>query len=104
MSKTFTTAEIMEKVAQGKAFTLLLFFSGHPVPDDDLLVNQMQLAHLAHLFHMENEGRCCIYGPVSNHPELYGLVIFNSTDREEIQQWMADDPYVREGYLTYELY
>lgn len=100
----YTAEEIMQKVEKGRAFTLLIFFAGDPVPDDDLLIGQMQLAHLAHLFTMEDQGKCCLFGPISNHEELHGIVVFNSTDKEEIQRWMADDPYIREGHLTYQLY
>jgi uncharacterized protein YciI len=103
-SKPFSPEEIMQKVATGKPFTLLLLFAGAPVPDDDALVNQMQLEHLAHLFRLEQEGRSCVYGPISNHGELHGLIVFNTTDRNEIQEWMADDPYIKAGHLKYELY
>ncbi len=92
-SKKYTAEEIMLKVAKGKPFTLLILFAGDPVPDDDALVNQMQLGHLAHLFTMEEEGKCCVYGPISDHEELHGIVIFNTTSKEEIHQWMADDPH-----------
>jgi uncharacterized protein YciI len=103
-TKTFTVEEIMEKVARGRAFTLLILISGDPVPDNDVLVNQMQLAHLAHLFKMEHEGKICIYGPISNDEQLHGIIVFNTTNREEIHQWMSENPYVRAGHLTYELY
>jgi uncharacterized protein YciI len=102
--KKYTAQDIMQKVEKGKAFTLLIFFAGDPVPDDDNLVNQMQLAHLAHLFTMQDEGKCCVFGPISNHEELHGIIIFNTTDREDIHNWMADDPYIKAGHLKYELY
>jgi len=66
----YTAEEIMEKVAKGKPLTLLILFAGDPVPDDDTTVNQMQLEHLAHLFTMEEEGKCCVYGPISNYFQL----------------------------------
>jgi uncharacterized protein len=103
-SKKYTAEEIMQRVATGKPFTLLILFAGDPVPDDDTLVNQMQLGHLAHLFTMEDEGKCCVYGPISNHEELHGIIIFNSTNRDEIHQWMANDPYIKAGHLKYALY
>jgi len=103
-SKKYTVEEIMEKVAKGRALTLLILFAGDPVPDDDGLVNQMQLEHLAHLFKLEEEGKSCVYGPISNHEELHGIIIFNTTNKEDIHQWMADDPYIKAGHLKYELY
>jgi uncharacterized protein YciI len=103
-SKKYTSEEIMQKVEKGIAFTLLILFAGSPVPDDDMLLNQMQLGHLAHLFAMEEEGKCCVYGPISNHEELHGIIIFNTNNREDIHKWMADDPYIKDGHLKYELY
>jgi uncharacterized protein YciI len=102
--KKYTPEEIMQKVATGKPFTLLILFAGDPVPDDDMAVTQMQLEHLAHLFTMEDEGKCCVFGPISNHEELHGIIIFNTTNKEDIQKWMADDPYIKAGHLKYELY
>jgi uncharacterized protein YciI len=104
MSKTLTTEEIMEKVAVGKPFTLLILIAGNPVPDGVNLVNQMQLEHLAHLFQMESDGHACIFGPISNDEQLHGIIIFNTTNKEDIHRWMSTDPYVRAGHLTYELY
>lgn len=103
-STKYTPEDIMQKVAVGKPFTLLILFAGDPVPDDDIVVNQMQLAHLAHLFNMEDEGKCSIFGPISNHEELHGIIVFNTINRDEIHQWMADDPYIKAGHLKYELY
>lgn len=102
--RKYSPEEIMEKVSVGKPFTLLILFAGDPVPDDDALVSQMQLEHLAHLFRLEEEGKSCVFGPISNHEELHGIIIFNTTNREEIHQWMADDPYIKAGHLKYELY
>ncbi|MFL5739184.1 MAG: YciI family protein [Flavisolibacter sp.] len=104
MSITFTPAEILEKVSVGKPFTLLLLLAGNPVPDDTNLVNRMQLEHLAHLFTMEHDGKACIFGPISNDEQLHGIIIFNTTNKDDIRQWMSEDPYIKAGHLTYELY
>lgn len=103
-AKNYTSQEIMQKVAKGKPFTLLILFAGDPVPDDDNLVNQMQLEHLAHLFTMEEEGKCSVFGPISNHEELHGIIIFNTVNKENIHKWMEHDPYIKAGHLKYELY
>lgn len=102
--KIFSPEEIMGIVAKGRPFTLLLLLKGTPVPDDEVRVNQMQLEHLAHLFSMEHEGKASVFGPVSNDDQLYGIIIFNTTDKEAIRGWMAEDPYIKAGHLTYALY
>src|SRR5690349_4918014 len=99
----FTHEEIMEKVSVGKPFTLLILTAGKPVPDDANLVNQMQMGHLEHLFRMEKEGKVCVFGPISNHDQLHGIIIFNTTNKEDIDKWMEDDPYIKAGHLDYEL-
>src|SRR5215207_4573758 len=99
---SFTVEEIMQKVAVGKPFTLLILFSGDiPAPDDEQLVNQLQMEHLAHLFEMESQGKSCVFGPVSNDDMLKGIIVFNTTDKDQIHQWMADDPWIKRGHLKY---
>jgi uncharacterized protein YciI len=76
---------------------------GKPLPQDENLVNQLQVAHLAHLFTLEQQGNVSVYGPI-NHPKLRGIIIFNTNDHEAIAMLMATDPYVQAGYLRYELF
>jgi uncharacterized protein YciI len=61
------------------------------------------MGHLTHLFTLEQEGHISIFGPILNHPRSKGIVIFNTTDKEKITRLMAEDPYVKAGYFTYEL-
>src|SRR5215203_1459907 len=99
----FTPEQVMEKVATGKPYTLLFLITGKEPPADEALVNQLQMGHLSHLFTLEQEGKASVFGPVSD-ARLRGIIIFNSADKSAIAEWMADDPYIKGGYLTYELY
>jgi uncharacterized protein YciI len=101
--KQWTAEAIMEKVASGKPYTLLQLLPGKALPDDPNLVNQLQVAHLAHLFTLEQQGNISVYGPV-NSPKLRGIVIFNTNDHEAIAMLMATDPYIQSGYLRFELF
>ena len=96
--------EIMQKVSTGKPFTALFLIAGKPAPEDEKLANQLQLEHLAHLFSLEAEGKSCVFGPMINDERMKGIIIFNTTNKDDIRQWMADDPWIKGGYLTYELY
>lgn len=102
--QTWTAETIMQKVAGGKPYTLLHLLAGKALPEDENLVNQMQLAHLAHLFTLEEQGNISVYGPVVNNTKLRGIIIFNTNDHESIALLMATDPYIRAGYLRYELF
>jgi len=93
----------MQRVATGRQYILLHFLPGKPTPNDEALVNQMQMEHLARLFTLAAQGHACVFGPIVNNLELIGIVIFKTTDRQVIADLMRDDPYIKNGYLTYEL-
>lgn len=104
-TRTFTPDEIMQMVTKGKAYTILLLLTGDQAPpQDEQLAASLQMQHLAHLFQMESEGKSSVFGPMTNDPHLRGLIIFNTTNKEDIHRWMADDPWIKGGYLKYELY
>jgi uncharacterized protein YciI len=104
MSDQLTAESIMERVSQGKPYVLLHFRPGKPTPEDKALTDSMQLEHLARLFTLEAQGHSCVFGPVVNNPDLLGIVIFKTTDKELIKTLLSDDPYIKDGYLTYELF
>lgn len=94
---------IMQKVATGRPYTVLFLIAAKNAPEDKDLANSLQMGHLAHLFTLEQQGHISIFGPVINNARLKGITVFNTTDKEQIKALMADDPYVKGGYLTYEL-
>ena len=94
---------VMQKVSTGKPYVLLLLITGKDAPADEALVNELQMAHLMHLFGLEQEGKASVFGPVT-HARTRGIIIFNTSNKEDVTQWMANDPYIKGGYLTYELY
>ncbi|RPD51500.1 YciI family protein [Paracnuella aquatica] len=94
---------VMQKVATGKPYTLLHLLAAKAMPQDEAVANQLQVAHLAHLFTLEQQGNISVYGPVA-HQKLRGIIIFNTNDHEAIAMLMATDPYIQGGYLRYELF
>ncbi|HVG42534.1 MAG TPA: YciI family protein [Chitinophagaceae bacterium] len=99
-----TTDEVLQKVAAGKPYTLLVLINGLPLPNDEAAVKQMQLQHLTHLFVLEQKGETSVFGPISNDKTFGGLIIFNTTDKERIKNLMKDDPFIKGGHFKYELY
>jgi uncharacterized protein YciI len=100
----FTPEEIMQVVGKGKSYTLLMLKTGPtPPPADEAESNRLQMEHLAHLFQMEKEGKSSVFGPIVGNETFRGIIIFNTSNKDEIHEWMADDPWVKSGCLVYEL-
>ena len=103
-SPNLTPDEIMQKVSTGKPFVLLLLITGAPPPEDQEEANHLQMEHLSYLFRLEAEGKSLVFGPTVNDERLRGIIVFNTASKDDVRQWMADDPWIKGGYLTYELY
>jgi uncharacterized protein YciI len=103
MATTLTKEDIMTKVSTGRAYVLLLLKNGRDlIGGEDF--QSMQMAHLAHLFNLESEGKIHIFGPVTTESDLKGIIIFGTSSKDEVHEWMKEDPLCSSGLLTYELY
>ena len=101
----FSQEEIMQLVSTGKPYTLLILKTGPtPPPADELEANRLQMEHLAYLFQLEKEGKSSVFGPITGNETMRGIIIFNTANKEEVNQWMADDPWVKSGCLEYDLH
>lgn len=98
-----TADSVMAMVAKGKLYTLVFLKSGKAIPTKSQSAKQMQIDHLTNLFTMEQQGEISIFGPIINDIKLRGIIVFNSTDKEYIKKELNNDPYVKAGYLKYEL-
>lgn len=65
---------------------------------------QRWLEHLeAHLHWIERrlaEGTLVASGPLRDVPELSAILLFKARERSQVDELIADDPYVSEGLLT----
>ena len=102
-SQKLTADSVMARVAKGKPYTLVFLKSGKAIPKKSPSAQQMQIDHLTNLFTLEQEGKISIFGPVINDPKLRGIIVFNSTNKEAIINELNNDPYIKSGYLKYEL-
>ena len=98
-----TPDSVMARVAKGKPYTLVFLKSGKRIPTKTQEAQQMQIAHLTNLFSLEQQGKISIFGPIVNDIKLRGIIVFNSTDREYIKRELENDPYIKAGYLKYQL-
>jgi uncharacterized protein YciI len=102
-SISITDEYIMSQVQKGKQYILLLLKRG-PSTDQNEEAQKIQMAHLHHLFTLKAEGKLVLAGPVTEDTDLRGIGIFNLTDMEQVKKIVEEDPAVKSGRLTYELY
>lgn len=58
-------------------------------------------AHVEHLKKMENDGQLVLCGPFSDYKG--GIVVMNTATIEEARELAEADPFIKEGYETYEI-
>lgn len=92
------TTVIMKKYVFG-------FYKRGPNKDmDSLQLSKIQAAHLEHLTELSKSGILCMAGPLDGDNEIRGLLIFNLKDIKEAEKYCREDPAVKAGRLTFELY
>jgi uncharacterized protein YciI len=73
----------------------------HPreYPADKL--EEIQKAHLAHLYHLAESGKLLVAGPLDDQPDprLRGIEIFRAGSIEEAKRLAGEDPAVQAGRL-----
>jgi len=96
---------ISSQIDKGAQYTLvLLTASGGEPPKDSAMSWQAQ--HLQNLFQLHLEKKISVFGPVTgaNPDNLSGIIIFNSTDQNEIKKWISHDPFVAKGIVLLKFY
>ena len=95
---------IQKRIAAGKQYCVRLYKAGpnrNQPPDE---AEKIQMEHLRYLFHLRAEGKLLINGPIIDDPEIKGISIFKTTDKEEVKRLSDEDPAVKAGRLVYEIY
>jgi len=98
-----TDAVVRDAVGRQRWFWLLLLKRG-PIRDQSRTeVDQIQAAHLRHLFTLRKRGQLFLFGPVEGAGALRGIGVLTVPTRDEAEALMADDPAVRAGRLRAEV-
>ena len=103
-STSITDEYIMDQINQGKQYILLLLKRGPNTDQSEEEGHKIQMGHLHHLFKLKAEGKLVLAGPLDTDVDLRGIGIFNLTDMEQVKTLVEEDPAVKSGRLTYELY
>ena len=98
------TDELIRKtLAIGKKYFMVVYKGGH-VNFSKEEGDKIQWEHLHYVFGLRAEGKLLLNGPITDSPELNAIGIFNSTDMDEVKRWMDEDPNIKSGRRSYELY
>ena len=95
---------IQKRIAAGKQYCVRLYKAGpnrNQPPDE---AENIQMEHLRYLWQLRAEGKLLISGPIMDDPELQGIGIFQTTDKEAVKTLCEGDPAVKAGRLVYEIY
>jgi len=99
------TDEFMRQtLATGKQYLLVIYKKGGGVDFSKEEAEKIQWDHLHYVFGLRAEGKLLLNGPVSDNQQFTAIGIFNSTDKEEVTRWMDEDPLIKVGKRSYELY
>lgn len=102
--KDITTEYIQEQISKGKKYTLVIKRIGPKRDQPEKEAQEIQAAHLRHLFTLKEQGILLVNGPLLDHPEIKGIGIYNSSDKQEILDLASQDPAVKAGRLVNEAY
>jgi uncharacterized protein YciI len=95
---------IQKKISSGKQYCLFLYLSGLNHNQSEAESEKLQQEHLRYLFKLRDEGVLILNGPVTDETSLWGIGIFNCTDKEIAKRLLDADPAVKAGRLIYEVY
>lgn len=93
--------DIRKKISKGKQYCLLIYKKGTNYQSAN---DELQMAHLKHLFKLREEGKLLLNGPVVDNSDIRGIGIFNTADIENVKLLVEADPAVQSGRLIFELF
>lgn len=82
----------------------MVFLRSGPNKDysDTAKITKYQAGHIANIVRVYEMGKMDIAGPFGGNTDLRGIFIMNVDKEEEIKELLADDIYIKEGYLVYD--
>ena len=103
--KTEITDEVIRNtLATGKKYLIVVYKGGPRTDFSKEEGDKIQWEHLRYMFGLRAEGKLLLNGPVADNPEFNAVGFFSSTDMDEVRSWMDEDPNIKSGRRSYELY
>lgn len=86
-----------------KYFFVFLNRTPEPPKMDSAKVMELQMAHLANIEKLFNEGKCRLAGPFLDKGDMRGILILDVKTVDEAKKLMDEDPFVVNGFLQAEI-
>lgn len=86
-----------------REFYLCFLNRGDNRDQDQNEASELQVAHLAHLAKMHEDGYACVAGPFGDDGDMRGIVIYTVNSKEEAEKLANMDPAVQAGRLKVEI-
>jgi hypothetical protein len=103
--KLISDEEIAAKISTAKRYILVILKNGPDRNQDSATLEKIQMDHLRYIFYLKKNYGLLIQGPVSDeYTEYRGIEIFDYADKEKIQQLLLQDPAIKSGRMTPEVY
>ena len=99
-----TDEYVNEKVSKGRQYILVHLLKGPNYDSDRISQEEIQKAHLRHLFKLKAGGKLLLVGPLIEKSELRGIAIYDVPETVEAKKLVEDDPAVKAGVFVYEIY
>ena len=103
MDPEVTDAAVRDAVGRQRWFWLLLLKRGPIRGQSRAELDQIQAAHLRHLFTLRRRGQLILFGPIEGAGALRGIGVLTVRTRDEAEALMANDPAVGAGRLRAEV-
>ena len=102
-----TREEVMHTLTSARMYTFGLLLDGRNIPQTETQKKEMealQMEHLKYLFTLKKLGKLPLFGPLTDGGSIHGILIFDTESQEEAKKLMDEDPFVKHGYLNFELH
>jgi hypothetical protein len=93
-----------EEPSDTETCTLGFFLQGHDVKAGAPNPQDLMPGHLGNITHMAELGDLVIAGPLGAGSERRGVLLFRITGEKRIRELVSEDPMVKAGHLTLELF
>lgn len=98
----YVPQDILPRLVDLTPYTLVVLRKGENYHNDNA-IEVIQSLHLPYLFRQRDEGILVLTFPIMDQTELAAIAIYNTQSKQEVSEWLEDDPAVKDGIFTYEV-
>lgn len=88
-----------------KMYYLAILKTGKAEAKSDATSEILFRGHMDNIIKLSKEGKLIVAGPLQENPDKYrGIFIFAAASKEEVEQYLKDDPAIKAGLFDTEIY